>query len=176
MALGFAACNSDDDNSSSNYWSKYRDWREINNDYFQRMRDSIGPDGRLFYQVVFPKWNPAAEILVHFYNDRTLTEGNLTPMLTSTCDVRYYGQLYNGTPFDSSYNSVNAVRRFKPSQTIEGWSIALQQMRVGDTCEVIIPYSLGYGATMSRDGVILPYSALRFNLKLVDIPYYEIQP
>ena len=56
---------------------------------------------------------------------------------------------------------------------IQGWVVALQDMRVGDSCEVVIPYSMAYG---SQDlGTIKPYSMLKFGIKLVDIPFYEIK-
>ena len=57
---------------------------------------------------------------------------------------------------------------------IEGWKIALVNMRVGDSVRVVIPYKLGYGA--SGSGAIPPYSTLVFDMKLVDIPYYEVRP
>ena len=47
-------------------------------------------------------------------------------------------------------------------------------MNVGDSVEIIIPYNMGYGG--SQTGIIKPYSTLIFNLKLVDIPYYEVRP
>ncbi|MDE7125880.1 MAG: FKBP-type peptidyl-prolyl cis-trans isomerase [Muribaculaceae bacterium] len=47
-------------------------------------------------------------------------------------------------------------------------------MRVGDTAEVLIPYSMAYG--MSGSGSIPPYSNLRFNVRLVDIVNYETRP
>lgn len=47
-------------------------------------------------------------------------------------------------------------------------------MRVGDSARIVIPYNLGYGS--SNSGVIKPYSTLVFDLKLVDIPYYEVRP
>lgn len=45
-------------------------------------------------------------------------------------------------------------------------------MRVGDSAQVVIPYLEGYG--VSGSGSILPFTTLVFNIKLVDIPAYEI--
>ena len=56
---------------------------------------------------------------------------------------------------------------------IQGWTVALEDMRVGDSCEVVIPYTMAYGAQSS--GLIKPYSALKFHIKLVDIPFYQIK-
>ena len=53
------------------------------------------------------------------------------------------------------------------------------QMHVGDSAQIVIPYQQAYGSTGSmRNGiyVIKPFSTLVFNLKLVDIPYYEVRP
>ena len=44
-------------------------------------------------------------------------------------------------------------------------------MHVGDTAEIIVPYNVAYG--VSYTGTILPYSSLRFNLRLDDIYKYE---
>lgn len=170
-----SACNSDD-KKSENTWTRYKEWRETNIKYFAEKRDSIGPDGKLFYDTYFPMWNPGAEILIHYFNDRAETAGNLQPMLTSTCAVRYIGHLCNDVPFDSTYTLTKygqkGVTFLKPQNCVQGMAMALMDMHVGDSCEVIIPYSLGYGAQAS--GVLLPYSAMRFNLRLTDIPYYEI--
>lgn len=170
-----SACNSDGD-KSENVWSRYETWRNANKEYFALKRDSIGPDGKLFYETYFPTWNPGAEILIHYFNDRAETAGNLQPMLTSTCAVRYIGHLYNDVAFDSTYTLTNygpkGVTYLKPQNCVQGMAMALMAMHVGDSCEVIIPYSLGYGA--KTQGLVLPYSVMRFNLRLTDIPYYEI--
>lgn len=165
-------CNSDDDDT----WSKYETWRKTNDEYFRTCRDSIGPDGKPYYQVLYPNWNPAAEILIRYFNDRQETSGNLKPMLTSMCDVIYHGRLSSGTPFDSSYTMTQygrGIARLVPQKTVQGFAIALMDMNVGDTCEIVIPYDLAYGA--QTNGLILPYSALKFNIRLKDIPYYEVR-
>ena len=116
-------------------------------------------------------------MLIRYLNDRSLTAGNLSPLLTSTVDVKYIGRLYTGEAFDSSYNQkANGDSIFRTSLTglIQGWQIALVNMNVGDSVEIIIPYNMGYGG--SQTGIIKPYSTLIFNLKLVDIPYYEVRP
>ena len=91
--------------------------------------------------------------------------------------MKYIGRLYNGEAFDSSYNlKVNGDSIFRTSLTslIQGWQIALVNIHVGDSVEIVLPYNMGYGTTQS--GIIKPYSTLIFNLKLVDIPYYEVRP
>ena len=109
-----------------------------------------------------------------FQKSEKETTDNLTPLFTSTIDVKYIGRLYNDEPFDSSYAYTqwgDSILRTTQANLIEGWAIALSDMHVGDSCEILVPYQQAYGS--SESGIIKPYSALKFNLKLVDIPYYE---
>lgn len=167
-------CNDDDDNT--NTWDRYKDWREENTAFFDEQKFLI-ENGQAYYQTVSPAWNSSAQILMRWLNDRSLTEGNLTPLLTSTVDVKYKGWLCNDVPFDSSYNlrtNGDSIFRTQLTSLISGWTIALQYMHVGDSCRIVVPYQLAYGAQSS--GKILPYSTLTFDIKLVDIPYYEVRP
>ncbi len=168
-------CSCDDDETKTN-WEKYADWRNENNKYIADKGRLETPDGKAYYQRIVPDWNPAMYILIHYFNDRKLTEGNLVPLSTSIVDVKYKGMLITDVPFDSSYTNVtygDSIYRTPINNVIEGWKIALQNMHVGDSCEVIIPYQAGY--SYSGSGTILPYSTLVFGIKLVDIPYYEIR-
>lgn len=88
-------------------------------------------------------------------------------------NVKYIGRLCNDVPFDSSYLQTDSVFQTRPDKLIQGWTIALLYMRVGDSARVVIPYTLGYGS--SSQGIIPPYSTLVFDLKLVDIVDYEKQ-
>lgn len=166
------SCGDDDNN-----WDDYKDWRVANEEFYDEQR-FLMEDGQNVYQTVVPSWNPSASILMRYLNDRKLTEGNLSPLLTSTVDVKYIGRLYNGVAFDSSYTNTasygDSLMRTTPGSLIQGWTIALMNMRVGDSVRIVIPYKLGYGSTGS--GIISPYSTLLFDLKLVDIPYYEVRP
>lgn len=171
--VALTACN--DDNESS--WDDYKDWREANTAFFEEQKFRMTPQGTNYYQTITPAWNSSAQVLIRYLNDRSLTQGNLSPLLTSTVDVKYIGRLYTGETFDSSYNNrVNGDSIFRTTLTslIQGWQIALVNMHVGDSVEIVVPYNMGYGATQS--GIIKPYSTLIFNLKLVDIPYYEVRP
>ncbi len=172
LGLGFSACNDDDDTYNL---SDYQDWRKQNDAWVAEMQQRKNPDGTPYYQTVVPAWNPNVFILMHFFNDRAETAGNLVPLYTSTVDVRYIGHNCEDEPFDSSYN-VNVygkpgISRFACNGVIDGWAIALENMHVGDTAEIIVPYNVAYG--VSYTGTILPYSSLRFNLRLDDIYKYE---
>lgn len=167
-------CNSDDDVDLN----KYTSWREENDAWLLEMQHKKNADGTPYYKTVVPSWNPGAFVLMHYFNDRAETQDNLSPLYTSTVDVRYIGYNINNEPFDSSTvdNSYGklGIRRFMCNQVIPGWSIALMDMHVGDTAEVIVPYEIAYGT--SSTGLILPYSTLRFNIRLEDIYHYEASP
>ncbi len=172
MGVAMTSCNDKDPDN----WGAYEKWRKANVAYYDSLKYQI-VDGKNVYSTLIPAWNSSAEVLIRYLNDRKLTEGNLSPLLTSTVDVKYIGRLYNKVPFDSSYNLTangDSIFRTKVNTLIQGWTIALQDMRVGDSIEVVIPYTQGYGG--SQSGIIPPHSTLVFNLKLVDIPYYEVRP
>lgn len=175
LALGiFAFLSSCNDKKTT--WEEYEEFRKVNENYYTEQVGRKNPDGTPYYTVLRPSWNPGAEILIHYFNDRALTAGNLRPMYTSTCAVKYIGRLFNDAAFDSSYLATSqwgdSVVLFSPKDVIAGWTIALLDMNVGDSCEIIVPYSQGYGS--SGSGLIPPYATLRFNMKLTNIPYYEI--
>ena len=90
------------------------------------------------------------------------------PGPTDTVSVHYNGTLIDGTVFDSS------VRRGQPAtfgvnQVIPGWTEALQLMHVGSKYRLYIPQQLAYGANPHPGGPIQPYSALIFDVELLEI-------
>lgn len=169
------ACNSDDDEVNL---SSYTAWKQQNEKWLAEMQGRKNADGTPYYQTIVPAWNPGAYVLMHYFNDRAQTEGNLSPLYTSTVDVRYIGYNCNDEPFDSSTvdesYGTRGIRRFVVNNLIQGWAIALMDMRVGDSAEIIVPYEIAYGT--SNTGTIRPYSNLRFNLRLADIYRYEANP
>lgn len=98
-----------------------------------------------------------------------LEEGNgQKPTGTDTVSVHYHGTLIDGTVFDSS------VKRGQPAtfgvhQVIPGWTEALQLMSVGSKYRLYIPQELAYGAHPHPGGPIQPYSALIFDVELLEI-------
>lgn len=156
-----------------NTWSDYEEWRNTNNNWYLSQKERKNPDGTPYFKELSPSWYKNSGVLIHYFNDRKKTEGNLSPMLTSRVSVKYKGSLYNDIVFDSTAtNTADSVRTFALSGTIIGWQVALTDMRVGDSCEVVLPYTVGYGANGSTS--ISPYSTLKFGIKLTDIPAYEI--
>lgn len=154
----------------------YQEWYDTNEDWMKEQQARTNPDGSPYFATLIPKWNPNAFVLIHYFNDRKLTEGNLSPLYTSTIDTRYYVTYCNGVPIDSSYNQSSygpGIFRCQVNGVIDGWAIALEDMRVGDTAEVVIPFQQAYGTSSSS---VLPYSNLKYNMSLVDIVDYEKNP
>lgn len=174
-ALCLAPACSDDENQS--LMEAYQDWRDKNNAWLSEQQARTNPDGSPYFKSIIPAWDPTAYVLIHYFNDRAETEGNLSPMYTSTVDTRYRLSYYEGTAIDSSANMTTngpGIFRTQLTKVIPGWVIAMEDMRVGDTAEVLVPYQQGYG-TNTTSGIV-PYSALKFNVRLVDIVDYEKNP
>lgn len=166
-----SACNDDE---GKTVWSAYRAYREANNDWLLEQQRRTNPDGSPYFSTVVPAWDPSAFVLIHYFNDTTLTRQNLSPLYTSTIDTRYIGRYYNGEAFDSSTLATKygpGIFRTDLRDVIKGWTIAFERMHVGDTAEIIIPWQQAYGESTSS--AIPPYSNLQFNVRLVDIHAYE---
>ncbi len=88
------------------------------------------------------------------------------PGARSIVTVHYKGSLINGRVFDNSYQR-GYPEAFRLTEVIEGWQLALQQMRVGDKWVVYIPYTMGYGGRSS--GPIPAFSTLVFEVELLGI-------
>ena len=93
-----------------------------------------------------------------------LGDGGPKPTATSDVEVRYHGELIDGTVFDESVSTVT----FNLSSVIKGWTEGLQLMSVGDKYRFFIPYNLAYGEQGAGND-IKPYSALVFEVELVSI-------
>lgn len=83
--------------------------------------------------------------------------------------VHYTGWLTDGTKFDSSRDR-GAPIEFPLGQrrVIDGWEEGIGMMKVGEKRTLVIPPSLGYGASGSQ-GVIPPNATLVFKVELVGV-------
>jgi FKBP-type peptidyl-prolyl cis-trans isomerase FklB len=91
-----------------------------------------------------------------------------SPKASDTVRVHYHGTLLDGSVFDSS------VRREEPAEfpvnrVIEGWTEALQLMKVGDKWKLFIPANLAYKERGTPGGPIGPNQVLVFEVELLDI-------
>lgn len=91
--------------------------------------------------------------------------GTVSPLFNDSVKVNYKGELINGKVFDSNWDQKPA--QFKVDGLVDGFSTALQHMKVGDVWEVWIPQKLGYGSTAKSD--IPAYSTLIFTIDLKEI-------
>lgn len=91
--------------------------------------------------------------------------------------VHYTGWLYDpGTPdhkgkqFDSSRESGKPFRfTIGEGEVIKGWEEGVQGMQPGGQRQLVIPPSLGYGATGAGGGAIPPQATLLFDIELLAI-------
>ncbi|HEX5844223.1 MAG TPA: FKBP-type peptidyl-prolyl cis-trans isomerase [Pseudomonas sp.] len=81
----------------------------------------------------------------------------------SRIQVRYIGQLADGSQFDES----QSPQWFRLDSVIAGWRSALLEMPVGAQWRLVIPSAQAYGAEGAGD-LIPPYSPLVFELELLD--------
>lgn len=92
--------------------------------------------------------------------------GERHPTPTSVVTLHYRGKLINGREFDNSYKR-NCPEAMRVNDLIEGFSIALQNMHIGDHWIVYIPWQMGYGKRSS--GPIPAFSTLIFEIELFGI-------
>jgi FKBP-type peptidyl-prolyl cis-trans isomerase len=98
-----------------------------------------------------------------------ITEGQgEKPGATDNVTVHYHGTLIDGVVFDSSIDRGQPTT-FGVHQVIPGWTEALQLMSVGSKYRLYIPQELAYGANPHPGGAIKPYSALIFDVELLNI-------
>ena len=87
------------------------------------------------------------------------------PSARSVVTAHYTGRTINGRTFDSSRGGSPLAARL--SDLISGWSIAMQQMHIGDRWEVYIPAEMAYGK-LSQPG-IPGGSTLIFDMELLSV-------
>ncbi len=100
---------------------------------------------------------------------KVLTQGNgPVPSANSKVQVIYEGKTVDGNIFDSSEkNNGGKPTEIMLSQVVQGWQEALSAMAEGSEWELYVPYDQAYN---NRDmGIIKPYSALIFKIKLVKV-------
>lgn len=88
------------------------------------------------------------------------------PTVQDTVTLHYAGTLVDGTEFDSSY-ARGQPATFPLRALIRAWQLAVPQMGVGDTIEIAVPSSMGYGPMGS--GPIPGGATLLFKIELLRI-------
>lgn len=90
------------------------------------------------------------------------------PGIRDNVECHYHGTLLDGTVFDSSVDRGQSAQ-FNVSGVIRGWTEVLQLMNVGSKFRVYVPQELAYGANPQPGGPIQPFSALIFDIDLLEI-------
>lgn len=165
LVVSFLSCSDDDE------WKGYNDWRKKNLADFVDRTSEVA-NGEKVYDMVIPAWNNTAYILrKRGYKQGT---GTQSPYFTSTVAVSYTMKTIDGDIYQTTENDADTLATLKVDEQIAGLQIALQYMKVGDSCEFIIPADLAYSSVIKYDMygkvILKPYSNLIVNLKLVDIP------
>jgi FKBP-type peptidyl-prolyl cis-trans isomerase FklB len=114
------------------------------------------------------KEQPGVKVTKTGLQYKVITSGDgATPKPTDTVSCNYRGTLIDGTEFDASANR-GGPAQFAVNRVIDGWTEALQLMKVGDKWQLFIPAELAY-----RDSPpgppIQPGSTLIFDIELLGI-------
>jgi FKBP-type peptidyl-prolyl cis-trans isomerase FkpA len=88
------------------------------------------------------------------------------PTVADTVTLHYAGTFIDGTTFDSSYDRGEPAT-FPLGALIKGWQVAVPLMGVGDTIEIAVPASLGYG--FKGKGPIPGGATLLFKIELLAV-------
>ena len=167
--------------NKSNYISGFRDgmldnWKimtfeeadETSNRLYeylsQRQFDKVKEDNAAFLEAKAKEADVVKTPSGLLYQVIKRGDGGPKPTATSDVEVRYRGELIDGTMFDESKEPIS----LNLGGVIKGWTEGLQLMSVGDKYRFYIPYDLGYGANGAGND-IKPYSTLIFEVELVSI-------
>jgi FKBP-type peptidyl-prolyl cis-trans isomerase FkpA len=88
------------------------------------------------------------------------------PTLEDEVTVHYAGTFIDGETFDSSFERGEPAT-FPLGRLIKGWQMAIPEMGVGDTIEIVAPADLAYGP--KGKGPIPGGATLLFTVKLIAI-------
>ena len=90
-----------------------------------------------------------------------------SPKASDVVKTHYKGTLIDGTVFDSSYQRGEPAT-FPVNRVIQGWTQALQEMKVGGKWKLFIPPELAYGQ-QGAGQAIGPNETLIFEVELLGI-------
>lgn len=129
----------------------------------QRQYDKVKDENAAFLEKKAKENNVVKTASGLLYEVVKLGNGGPKPTADSDVEVRYHGELIDGTVFDESTTPIT----LNLGRVIKGWTEGLQLMSVGDKYKLYIPYDLAYGEQGTQG--IKPYSTLIFDVELVSI-------
>ena len=167
-ALVFASCDKKDDETDTI-------WKENSEAAFAKTATSDGfktiksesKNGSIAYKVI-----KSGDGVTPLYTDRVkvLYTGWFKYYDWNKDDI-YTNQdgkkITNKYIFDSTANREDTPEIFPVSGVVDGFSTALQHMKVGDKWEVWMPWKLGYGVSAQK--TIPGYTTLVFEIELLQV-------
>ena len=189
VALSMTSCKETDDEVD-----EYPNWKNKNEAFFAskynaaKQAIAAGDNSWRIYKT-YAKDASTTGDATDYVVVKVISEGTGSgyPLFTDSVRCHYKGQLIASTThvdssdselglvFDKSWNgdtfnpSTFIPAKSSVAGVVEGFSTALQHMRIGDRWKIYIPYQLGYG-TKDNNG-IPAYSTLVFDLSLA--AYYR---
>ena len=170
----------------------YTDWQERNEHYLDSIAsvalanqgEAVG-QWKVIHTYKYPQQGITMGDVDEYIYCKVLEVGDgETPLYKDAVKAHYRGwliPLYDGREvvFDQSYQGsldkdVAIPVEFDVNGVVEGWTTALQEMKVGDRWLIYIPSDMGYGDTGSSS--IPGYSTLIFDLSLAGVERLKGNP
>lgn len=168
-ALVFTSCSKDDETDTQ--------WEEANEAAFNKISTTSGykkiesqsKNGSIAYRVIksgngkTPIYTDKVKVFYEGWYKRY--DWNKDDIYTNENGIK----IKNKFIFDSTSNRADVPAEFKVSGVVDGFTTALQHMKVGDKWEVWIPWRLGYGPNGNSQGGIPGFTTLVFEIELLEI-------
>lgn len=164
---------------------EWDDWQQRNEVVLASLVDSVKSHPAQWQRILSYAKSPQTEHDAHQYvYVKTVEQGSGTecPAFTDSVRIVYQGRLipsatysqgfvFDGSVYGQFSVSTSSTAKMLVSNTVVGFSTALQHMHRGDRWLIYIPYELGYGETGQSDANIPGYSLLVFDVKLIDFSH-----
>ena len=138
---------------------------------FQQRQQALGAENKRAGDAYLAKnkTRPEVKTLPSGLQYEVIKEGTgPSPAAEDVVRVHYHGQLIDGTVFDSSVQGGEPAQ-FPVNQVIDGWTEALQKMKVGSKWRLFIPPDLAYREQGAEGTPIGPNAVLVFDVELLGI-------
>jgi FKBP-type peptidyl-prolyl cis-trans isomerase FklB len=170
---------------------EWDNWQQRNEAFFASLADSLSSHPSQWQRILSYAQSEATshDIDKYIYVKKLETGmGSESPAYTDSVRVIYQGRLipsatfsegyvFDGTVFGKFTPTTSSTAKLSVSNTVEGFSTALQHMHRGDHWRIYIPSALGYGEDGNSSGSIPGYSVIIFEVQLIDFSHAgEVMP
>ncbi len=180
LSFSVSACSKEE--TEAGEWDN---WRQRNEVFFASLVDSVNAHPAQWRRILSYSQSPQTEHDAHQYiYVKTVEQGSGTecPAFTDSVRIVYQGRLipsatytegfvFDGSVFGQFSVSTSSTAKMSVTNSIVGFSTALQHMHRGDRWRIYIPYELGYGEAGQSSGNIPGYSLLIFDVQLIDFSH-----